>query len=138
MSAALAWRLIEDFSFFGLDKPLPPARAEKQEGAARQVAPARPGQPHEHTEENRTMTTIDFARPVASADGRTLSSTTTVVTRPDGTRIELDISTSHWKGHGYRASATRQHADGISRRMALTFGEDSDNRPLPAIEGAPA
>lgn len=85
-----------------------------------------------------TTTAIDFATPIASQDGRTLHSTTTVLTRGDGTWIELDISTSHWKGRGYRATATRQHADGVFRRMSLSFGDDGDTRTLPAIDGAPA
>ncbi|MFI8595619.1 hypothetical protein ACIGCK_14460 [Microbacterium sp. NPDC078428] len=85
-----------------------------------------------------TTTTIAFTRPTPSEDGRTLHSTTTVVEREDGSRIELDISTSHWKGRGYRATATRQHADGYTRRMSLSFGADSDTRTLPAIDGAPA
>lgn len=83
------------------------------------------------------MTTIAFARPVASADGRTLHSTTTVTQSDDGSRIELDISTSHWKGRGYRAHATRQYAHGVMRRVSFGFGEDSDSRPLPPIDGAP-
>lgn len=83
------------------------------------------------------MLTIEFARPVASQDGRTLHSTTTVTRADDGSRIELDISTSHWKGRGYRATATRQYAHGIMRRVSFGFGEDSDSRTLPPIEGAP-
>lgn len=84
------------------------------------------------------MLTIDFPRPVASEDGRTLHSTTTVTRNEDGSRIELDISTSHWKGRGYRAHATRQYAHGVMRRVSFGFGEDSDSRPLPPLEGAPA
>lgn len=84
------------------------------------------------------MLTIDFPRPVASADGRTLHSTTTITRNDDGSRIELDISTSHWKGRGYRAHATRQYAHGVMRRVSFGFGEDSDSRPLPSIDGAPA
>jgi hypothetical protein len=83
------------------------------------------------------MNTIHFAHPTSSADGRTLSSVVTVRELPDGTRIELEISTAHWKGRGYRASATRQHIDGVCRSIALTFGADSDNQSLPQPGDAP-
>ncbi|OJX65523.1 MAG: hypothetical protein BGO95_10705 [Micrococcales bacterium 73-13] len=84
------------------------------------------------------MTTITFPSPVASTTGRTLSSTITAQELGDGTRIELQVDTSHSKGSGYRSHLVRQHADGPIRSMAFTFGADSDSRPLPVAEDAPA
>ena len=59
------------------------------------------------------MTTITFPSPVASTTGRTLSSTITAQELGDGTRIELQVDTSHSKGSGYRSHLVRQHADGV-------------------------
>lgn len=85
-----------------------------------------------------TQQTAEFTTRTA-ADGRSITSSLIIEGTHDerGRHLELELITTHRPGRGYSATIARVLADEISRSVALTFGEDSDVRPLDLGAHAP-
>lgn len=78
--------------------------------------------------------------PKLNMEGRSITSALDIESTRDeaGRYVELSLTTSHQAGRGYSATITRTLVDGISRKISLGFGGESDIRSVDTSEHAPA